>query len=157
MPSPDTVTSMQTQQTSRSIAQDGVAAHWRGSLILSVEHQEARFRRAKKRWNLWYYTSMYGAVLFSAAAALALKWEGGASQALLQNTAALCATLAAILGTASSTGNFERRWSAARRARLGMQKLRVDLEDPSSDTIAVSSAYKRVLEEYEGAVVGNDP
>jgi hypothetical protein len=58
--------------------------------------------------------------------------------------------------TASSAGNFERRWSAARRAFMEMQKLRLDLENPARDLSTISEAYKRVLEQYECAVVGND-
>jgi hypothetical protein len=72
------------------------------------------------------------------------------------DAAALLATLAAILGTASSTGNFERRWRTSRQARTTMQKLTVDLQFPDADLRLISNEYKRAIDEYQVGVVGND-
>ena len=91
---------------------DQKKARWREDLVALVTQQENRFRAAKDRWNFWYYSSMYGAVLCSALSALVLKLEMERLKGAWQtDVAALLATLAAILGTATSTGNFERRWA----------------------------------------------
>lgn len=130
---------------------------WRNELIRLVAEQEERFRVGKSRWNFWYYSSMYGAVFFSATSALVLKLEMESLKGDWQSdAAALLATLAAILGTVSSTGNFERRWRTSRQARASMQKLQVDLQRPDADLLLISKEYKRAIDDYQLGVVGND-
>lgn len=138
-------------------SEDARRAKWRGDLVALVTQQESRFRTGKDRWNIWYYSSMYGAVLFSAASALVLKLDMERLKGDWQtDVAALLATLAAILGTVSSTGDFERRWRTARQARASMQKLQADLQNPDIDLAAVAQEYKRAIDEYQDGVVGND-
>ncbi len=130
---------------------------WRNELKKIVAEQEARFQVGKSRWYFWYYGSMYGAVLFSASSALVLKFDMALLKGVWQtDAAALLATLAAILGTVSSTGNFERRWRTSRQARTTMQKLTVDLQFPDADLRLISNEYKRAIDEYQVGVVGND-
>ncbi|HBL31087.1 MAG TPA: hypothetical protein DD490_30030 [Acidobacteria bacterium] len=140
-----------------TISEDTRRSKWRGDLVALITQQESRFRTGKARWNFWYYSSMYGAVLFSASSALVLKlemeWLKGDGQT---DAAALLATLAAILGTVSSTGNFERRWRSSRQARATMQKLQADLQNPDVDLAAVAKEYKRAIDAYQDGVVGND-
>lgn len=130
---------------------------WRLELQRSIRDQEERFRTGKRRWNLWYYTSMYGAVLLSALSALVLKIGSTQIKGERQSdVAALLATFAAILGTVSSVGNFERRWSASRQARTEMQSLDVDIQNPKADLKSIAAGYKIILQNYQNKVVGND-
>ncbi|MDN3546687.1 hypothetical protein QWZ02_19735 [Kinneretia asaccharophila] len=138
-------------------SEDQTYATWRTQLVRLITEQETRFRVGKSRWNFWYYGSMYGAVLFSATSALVLKLEMERLKGDWQtDAAALLATLAAILGTVSSTGNFERRWRTSRQAQATMQKLQVDLQSPNADLLLISNEYKRAIDEYQLGVVGND-
>jgi hypothetical protein len=130
------------------------SSEWKAALVSRVLEQESRFRRSTKRWNFWYYTSIYGTIACSALAALVLKWS--VSFAYQTDTSAVLATMAAILGTASSAGKFEGRKTAARRARMEMENLVLDLQIPACDLSGIADAYKRVLERYECAVVSND-
>jgi hypothetical protein len=140
-----------------SMADDQGYASWRTELINLVAEQERRFRDGKGRWNFWYYSGMYGAVMFSAASALVLKLDMERLKGDWQtDAAALLATLAAILGTVSSTGNFERRWRTSRLARASMQKLQVDLQRPDADLNSIANEYKRTIDNYQVGVVGND-
>lgn len=127
---------------------------WRAELVSTISDHEVRFRRTKALWNRLYYSSLYGAVILSALSALVLKLESfkGAWQV---DAAALLATLAAIIGTASAAGNFPRRWRTARLARATMQKLLVDLHDPEADLARVATECKRAIDDYQEGVVGD--
>ena len=140
---------MADQNNEGSTVENGKKEKWRGELMSLVSGQEARFRDGKNRWNFWYYSSMYGAVLFAALSALILKIETSSLKGDWQtDAAALLATLAAILGTVSSTGNFEGRWRTSRKARAAMLKLQADLKNPDANLEDVASKYKEAIADY---------
>ena len=128
---------------------------WRSSLAAAVDKHEQKFAKSKKRWNKWYYGCLYGSVTLSALAALVLKLEFVGDEDKWQNdVAALFATMAAILGTVMSAGNFERRWRAARRARAALLQLKIELLDPGVDPVHVRQNLQRVITIYDEEAAG---
>jgi hypothetical protein len=124
------------------------------SLEKKLREQVKRFIRARNRWNRLYYTSMYGSIVLSALAAVILKlkaWEG----VWQEDVAALCAMLAAILGTAMTAGGFERRWAAARRALATVQRLELKWSARLATDEWISEQMDILLAEYTEWVVGD--
>lgn len=138
-----------------SVTDEERQTKWRHDLLTIISGHEERLRRTKDRWNAWYYSSLYGAVLASAFSALVLKSEGWDSP-WRADVAALFATLAAVLGTLSAAGNFQRRWRTARLARSAMQKLIVDLQHPSADLGRIATECKHVIDSYQEGAIGRE-
>jgi hypothetical protein len=101
-----------------------------GSLILNNYHE---YRANTVRWSAVYYFCLFGSALFSALAALFLKLEILGERPKLRNDVSAClATLAALLITLSSIGDFQRKWAANRIAASAMENLAYELLRPSA-------------------------
>jgi hypothetical protein len=71
-----------------------------------------------------------------------------------KDVAALLATLAAITGTAMSSGNFEGRWRAARHALETVQQLRIELLDPDVNLKEANAKLRQAMATYDSNVGG---
>jgi len=127
---------------------------WREGLTTETQRLESRFQRAINRWNFWYYTCMYGSIVLSTLAALVLKLEvvTGAWQ---KDVAAGLAALSAIVGTAMVSGNFERRWRTARRARASVQQLRLAMMNPRANLAELTKELEDCVSRYTDGVLGD--
>ena len=101
-----------------------------GSIILDNYHE---YRANTVRWSAAYYGCLFGSALFSALAALFLKLDMLSERPKLRNDiSASLATLAALLVTLSTTGDFQRKWGANRVAAAAMENLAYELLRPSA-------------------------
>ena len=99
-----------------------------GQIVLT-SHQE--YRSNAVRWSGVYFGCVFGSALCSALAALLLKLDALSAWPRLRNDlAAGLATLAALLVTLSTTGNFQRKWQANRLAASAMENLAYELIRP---------------------------
>ncbi len=93
------------------------------------------FRGNTVRWSAAYFGCLFGSAFLSAMAALFLKLEVLVSRPKLKNDlAASLATVAALLITLSTTGDFHRKWQANRLAAAEMENLAYELVRPSAPT-----------------------
>src|ERR1017187_1296089 len=113
-------------------------------------------------WSFAYFGSVFGSAFLSAIAALILKLD------LLKgppdyraDEAAICATLAALLITLSTAGDFRRKWQACRAAEVGVQNLAYDLFSQGPKNPKGLAEAKTILEHltiintaYNQAIVG---
>lgn len=103
-----------------------------GAIVLKTYRE---YRANTVRWSAAYYGCLFGAALFSAMAALILKLELLGNRPRLRNDlAATMATVAALLVTLSTTGDFQRKWQANRMAAAEVANLAYELTRPSSAT-----------------------
>lgn len=87
-----------------------------------------RYRGNSIRWSAVYFGCLFGAAAFSALSALLLKLEILAAHPRLQkDLPAILATLAALLITLTTSGDFARKWQANRIAASDMENLAYDL------------------------------
>ena len=101
-----------------------------GTLILNNYHE---YRANTVRWSAVYYGCLFGSAFFSALAALFLKLEILNERPKLRNDiSASLATLAALLITLSSIGDFQRKWGANRVAASAMENLAYEMLRPSA-------------------------
>ncbi len=93
------------------------------------------FRGNTVRWSAAYFGCLFGSAFLSAMAALILKLEWLEARPKLRNDlAASMATVAALLVTLSTTGDFQRKWHANRAAATAMENLAYELARPSAAT-----------------------
>jgi len=91
------------------------------------------FRGNTVRWSTAYFGCLFGSALLSALAGLVLKLEVLGSQPKIRNDlAATMATVAALLVTLSTTGDFQHKWQANRAAAAAMENLAYELLRPAS-------------------------
>lgn len=126
------------QQPDRGVAMEELAELFRpetrqlGSIIIKTYRE---YRGNAVRWSAAYYGCLFGSALLSAMAALILKLELMGNRPKLKNDlAAFLATVAALLVTLSSTGDFQRKWHANRVAAAEMENLAYELARPSAAT-----------------------
>lgn len=101
-----------------------------GTVIINNYHE---YRANTVRWSAAYYGCLFGSALFSAMAALFLKLDMLGERPKLRNDiAASLATIAALLVTLSTTGDFQRKWGANRVAAAAMENLAYELMRPSA-------------------------
>jgi hypothetical protein len=90
--------------------------------VLAVNYHE--YRTNSSWWSLAYYGCLFLSALLSATAALVLKLECFPKRPeLKKDLSALFSTVAAVLITLSTVGNFQRKWQANRLAATAMQNL----------------------------------
>ena len=87
------------------------------------------------KWSAAYFGCLFGSAFLSAMAGLLLKLEILGSYPKARNDlAAAMATVAALLVTLSTTGDFQRKWQANRAAAAAMENLAYELIRPSAAT-----------------------
>jgi hypothetical protein len=126
------------QQPARGVAVEELAQLYQpeikplGTIVLKTYRE---FRGNTVRWSAAYFGCLFGSAFLSAVAALILKLEllGGRPK-LRNDLAASFATLAALLITLSTIGDFQRKWQANRIAAAEMENLAYELTRPSSAT-----------------------
>jgi hypothetical protein len=97
----------------------------RHGLLDEVRDFRKRFRKGSAAWALTYHLSLFGAAVLSASAALVIKTSD------LDDLAAVLATLAALLTTLSSVGDFQRKWHGNRDAFYALDELLLRAADPN--------------------------
>jgi hypothetical protein len=103
-----------------------------GAVIIKTYRE---FRGNTVRWSAAYFGCLFGSAFLSAMAALILKLELLGDRPKLKNDlAASLATVAALLVTLSTTGDFQRKWHANRVAAAAMENLAYELARPSAAT-----------------------
>lgn len=128
---------------------------WRQALDKRIKDRFKKFDDAKKLWSKCYNFSLFGSILFSAMAALALKLNA-IDESSRSDLGAVLATFAAILGTMTAAGGFERRYRAARQGKTALFNLRLQLDDPRADLDAVNEKLQKVSEDYDTEVIDVD-
>ncbi|WP_433193650.1 hypothetical protein ACQP1G_33370 [Nocardia sp. CA-107356] len=113
----------------------------REQLITQVRGARNRFRRGAAIWATAYHTSLIGAAVLSATAALVLKLPDPP----LNNLATVCASLAALLATLNILGGFEGKWHANRNAFYDLDALLIDADDPETSTRDIRNGLKRTM------------
>lgn len=92
------------------------------AIVLAENYHE--YRRNSSLWSLAYYGCLFMSAFLSAMAAFVLKVECFPKRPeLKKDTAALCSTIAAVLITLITIGNFQQKWQANRLAATAMQNL----------------------------------
>lgn len=101
-----------------------------GTIVVKTYRE---FRSNTITWSAAYFGCLIGSALLSALAALVLKLEILDSQPKIRNDlAAAMATIAALLVTLSTTGDFQRKWQANRTAAAAMENLAYELVRPTA-------------------------
>lgn len=112
-----------------------------GQIVLSSQRE---YRANAVRWSAVYFGCVFGSALFSALAALLLKLDVlGAWPRLRNDLAAGFATLAALLVTLSTSGNFQAKWQANRLAASAMENLAYELIRPHS-SVSLDEVVARI-------------
>jgi hypothetical protein len=118
------------------------------------------YRANAARWSGVYFLCLFGSAFLSAFAALVLKLELlQAWPRLRSDLAATAATLAALLITLSTVGDFQRKWQANRLAAAAMENLAyeiVTLKTPA-DLEAVVEEIQAVNAARNKGIVGEQP
>jgi hypothetical protein len=95
-------------------------------IVLATNYHE--YRTNSMWWSLAYYGCLFLSAFLSAMAAFVLKLECFPKRPdVKKDLAALCATVAAVLITLSTVGNFQKKWEANRLAATSMQNLVYDV------------------------------
>jgi len=105
-----------------------------------------------------YFGCLFGSAFLSAMAALFLKLEILNEQPKLRNDiSASLATLAALLITLSSIGDFQRKWGANRVAASAMENLAYELLRPSaaSNRDSILTKIQAINSARNAGVVGD--
>jgi hypothetical protein len=123
----------------------------REMLLVQVRGARRRFRRGSAAWALAYHGSLFGAAILSAAAALLIK----VPPAPLEDLAAVSATIAALLTTLSSVGNFQTKWFGNRNAFHALDELLIDVDDPEVAISDLRREFKRVVHVQQTAWIGD--
>jgi len=126
-----------------------------GTLIIDNYHE---YRSNTVRWSAVYHLCLFGSAFFSAVAALFLKLEILSEQPKLRNdVSASLATLAALLITLSSIGDFQRKWGANRVAASAMENLAYELLRPSaaSNRDAILTKSQAINNARNAGIVGD--
>ena len=109
-------------------------------------------------WSFAYFGSVVGSAVLSAMAALTLKLTFITNADARADTAAICATLAALFVTLSTAGDFKRKWQGCRSAEVGVQNLAYKLfsEGKEADTKAILEQLTILNTAYNQAIEGSD-
>jgi hypothetical protein len=114
-----------------------------GTIIIDTYRE---YRGNAVRWSAVYFGCLFGSAFLSAMAALILKFELLSDRPKLKNDlAASLATVAALLVTLSTTGDFQRKWHANRMAASAMENLAYELAR-TTPTMNLDSILTRIQE-----------
>ncbi len=125
-----------------------------GTVVIKTYRE---FRGNTVKWSAAYFGCLFGSAFFSAMAGLLLKLEVlGARPKLRNDLAASLATLAALLVTLSTTGDFQRKWQANRIAAAAMENLAYELIRPLSATHldVILTRIQKISDTRHRAIVG---
>lgn len=117
------------------------------------------FSRNATCWGIAYFSGVFGSAFCSALAALILKLSYFKdSPDLRTDLAAASATVAALLVTLSTVGDFRRKWQACRVAEVGVQNLAYDLlsQGPRANAKAILEHLTIINTAYNQAIVGSN-
>jgi hypothetical protein len=91
-------------------------------MVLALNYHE--YRNNSSRWSLAYFGCLFLSAFSSAMAAFVLKLECFPKRPdVKKDLAALLSTIAAVLITLTTVGNFQQKWQANRLAATAMQNL----------------------------------
>jgi hypothetical protein len=129
-------------------------------IVLATNYHE--FRTNSMWWSFAYYGCLFFSAFLSAMAAFILKMECFPSRPeRKRDLAALCATIAAVLITLSTVGNFQQKWQANRLAATAMQNLVYDVWGKAAGCESKADIYTRIEEinllRNQEIVGGNNP
>ena len=129
-------------------------------VVLATNYHE--FRDNSSNWSGLYYGCLFLSAFLSAMAALVLKWESFPNKPQWKkDLAALCATIATILITLSTVGNFQQKWQANRLAATAMQNLVYEVWAKAAGCESKTDIYARIEEinllRNQEIVGGNPP
>ncbi len=112
-------------------------------IVLAVNYHE--YRGNSSWWSLAYYGCLFLSALLSATAAFVLKLECFPKRPeVKKDLSALFSTLAAVLITLSTVGNFQRKWEANRLAATAMQNLIYEVWQRGDDSESKADIYSRI-------------
>lgn len=123
-------------QPNRGLAMEDLLALYQpetkplGAMVVKTYRE---YRGNSIKWSAAYFGCLFGSALLSALAGLVLKLEILDSQPKIRNDlAATMATIAALLVTLSTSGDFQRKWQANRTAAAAMENLAYELVRPTA-------------------------
>lgn len=127
-------------------------------IVLAVNYHE--YRSNSTWWSFAYYGCVFLSAFLSASAAFVLKLESFPDKpALKKDLAALFSTLAAVLITLTTVGNFQQKWQANRLAATAMQNLIYEVwkGDAPESAADIYSRIEQVNLLRNQEIVGGDP
>jgi hypothetical protein len=129
-------------------------------IVLATDYHE--FRNNSSWWSLAYYGCLFLSAFLSATAAFVLKLECFPKRPdVKKDLSALCATIAAVLITLSTVGNFQQKWQANRLAATAMQNLIYEVWAKAAGCESKTDIYARIEEinllRNQEIVGGNNP
>lgn len=114
------------------------------------------YRRNAALWSFAFFSCVFGAALLSASAGIILKLNAlEKHDALRKDLAVIFAASAALLITLSTSGNFEEKWRANRRAASGMESAIYKLITPGAKLEDVIADIREVHQAQDDAVVSH--
>lgn len=118
----------------------------------------SEYSRNASGWGFAYFGSVFGTAALSAMAALILKLNVITNAGTRADLAAACATIAALLVTLSTAGDFRRKWQACRAAEVGMEKLAYKLfsQGKKADTKAILDQLTTLNIAYNQTIAGSE-
>src|SRR5262245_35406055 len=125
---------------------DEERTRWLNEIEQATKKREA----ASTKWDYLYHGSLYGSALLSALAALILQLRFNKQSRLgkqQKNIATVLASLAALLITFNTAGNFNRKWLNHRTNKYALYKLNRYCRSPESKAKTV----KEKLDEIDDA------
>jgi hypothetical protein len=130
------------------------------AIVLATNYHE--YRKNSSWWSLAYYGCLFMSAFLSAMAAFVLKLECFPNRPeRKKDLAAFCATIAAVLITLSTVGNFQQKWQANRLAATAMQNLVYEVWAKAAGCESKTDIYARIEEinllRNQEIVGGNKP
>jgi hypothetical protein len=116
------------------------------------------YRDYTVRWSAAYFGSIFGSAVLSALAAVLFKLDLLANQAVRNDLATVFATVAALLITLSTIGDFQRKWRANRIAASAIENLAYEiLKAPPPDRSVVLTKIQEINAARNEGIVGESP
>jgi putative ribosome biogenesis GTPase RsgA len=115
-------------------------------------------RQNASRWSGVYWGFTFAAAILSALAALVLKLESPLfkNEALKKDIAAVASVSAALLITLSTSGDFQRKWTANRIAAAELQRVGYEfLEKNGANARSYLARVGQILERRHFSIVGS--
>lgn len=155
-----TTTYLAQNQPNRGVAMEDLVQLYQpetkplGTIVVKTYRE---FRGNTIQWSAAYFGCLFGSAFLSAMAGLFLKLELMDSQPKIRNDlAAAMATVAALLVTLSTTGDFQHKWQANRAAAAAMENLAYELVRPSAATSldAILSRIQTINDARNRGIIG---
>ncbi len=124
------------------------------ALRREVTQSFAWYNRGARLWSVAYHLTQFGSALAGALAALWIKLDVLSRTTDAKDISAALAASAAVMVTISTTGRFQEKWRANRRARASVKLLQLDLLGPAVDLEVVREKLKKIIELQSQEVSG---